>query len=65
MGITDDQFASQLALLRRVAKKMSMRDLVDEFTMLCIRPLQMGWDCAFEQGVEEWPKVYFGPRQLW
>ena len=29
--------------------------------MLHIRPLQMGWDCAFEQGVEEWLKVFFGP----
>ena len=40
--IMDDQFASQLALLWRVAKRMSMRDLVVEFTMLRIWPLQMG-----------------------
>ena len=40
---------------------MSMHDLVEEFTMLRIRPIQMGWNCVFEQGAEEWPKVYSGP----
>ena len=32
----DDQFASRLALLRMMAEKMSMCDLVEEFTMLCV-----------------------------
>ena len=61
MGITDDQFATWLALFRRVVEKMSMRDLVEEFTMLRVRPLRVGWNCVFEQGAEEWPKVYSGP----
>ena len=41
-GIANDQFVSRLALLQRVAEKMSMRDLVEEFTMLRIWPLQTG-----------------------
>ena len=59
--IMEDQFTSRLALLPRVTEKMSMRDLVEEFTMLRIQPLQMGWNCVFEQGAEEWPKVYPAP----
>ena len=59
--ITDDQFTSRMTLLRRVAEKMSMRDLVEEFTMLRVWPLQMGWNCVFEQGAKEWLKVYSDP----
>ena len=36
-----DQFTSWLALLQMVAGKMSMHGLVEEFVMLCIRPLQV------------------------
>lgn len=40
---------------------MSMYDLVEGFTMLCIRPLQADWDHTFEKGEEGEPNTYSRP----
>ena len=44
------QLVSSVVILRSVAWRMSMSDLTEEFTMLCVWTLRADWDQAFEKG---------------
>ncbi len=48
----DGTLKSRLILLRKVARRLSTRDLCEEFCLLRISPLARVWDVSVNEGKE-------------